>query len=165
MIIAGYQGIGKSTFVERINDTMKVFEVESSDFQKENLWQVLYVQEIIQQLSIRNEDSIVLISTHPVVINELARRGYEVMIVVPNLDDRERATEALLERYNETKLIKDYHAYKGALEGYDQQILKITREGYPNAVPYMLDKGKYLMDEIKDIKLYYEMYILNKEGL
>ena len=142
--------------VEKIK--FKVSEVESSNYVKGNLWHLKYVDDIIDHYNRVTPGSIVFISTHPVVINELARRGFPVMIVTPNHKSAESHISALKLRMNASGLEKDKRAYEMAEANYEADILNITRRGYANAIPYELKEGNYLLDEIENIKEVYKKY-------
>lgn len=131
MIIIGYQGIGKSTLAK--NKDFRVIDLESGNFfidgKRSRNWYVIYCK-IAKHLS--DQGYIVLTSSHKEVREELKKykEDTDIKVCVPALDLRNNWVIKLQQRYNRTKLEKDYKAYMNAFESYITNIKDIMDSGF-----------------------------------
>lgn len=125
MIIAGYQGIGKSTLASK---DKKYIDLESSNFfvngERDKDWYKVYVNIAID---LHHQGYIVFTSPHKVVRDELLKHVFtsEVGICFPDLSLKDAWLEKLKDRYHSTRLEKDYKAYMNALVAYDNTIIEL----------------------------------------
>ena len=128
MIIIGYQGIGKSTIAGK-ND---IIDLESGNFwykkQRLKQWYIYYCN-IAEHLS--KQGYIVFVSSHEVVRKRLRKYCKEpVYSVFPAVDLKKEWIEKLTERYERTKLEKDFKALMNARDCYEENIKEIQRAGF-----------------------------------
>ena len=128
MIIIGYQGIGKSTIAGK-ND---IIDLESGNFwykkQRLKQWYIYYCN-IAEHLS--KQGYIVFVSSHEVVRKRLRKYCKEpVYSVFPAVDLKKELIEKLTERYERTKLEKDFKALMNARDCYEENIKEIQRAGF-----------------------------------
>ena len=130
MIVIGYQGIGKSTLSKLSNEYI---DLESGNFwvdgKRDSEWYKPYCQ-IANDLS--SQGYIVFTSSHEPVrkyfINYL--NSYEqIVVVVPSLEWKDEWIRKLKQRYEDTKLEKDYKAYMNALDKYSENIYEVCEDG------------------------------------
>lgn len=125
MIIIGYQGIGKSTLSKNGNGYI---DLESSNFwidgKRADDWYIPYCNIAIH---LAEQGYIVFTSSHAVVRNYLAENGKEIKIAVccPHYSIKNEWIKKLEDRYNKTKLEKDYKAWKNAEDRYSENIAEM----------------------------------------
>lgn len=125
MIIVGYQGIGKSTLAKNGNGYI---DLESSNFwingKRADDWYIPYCSIAIH---LAQQGYIVFTSSHQVVRDYLASLGNAVKLGVctPAFYLKDAWIKKLEDRYNNTKLDKDYKAWQNALDRYDENIKEI----------------------------------------
>lgn len=148
MIIIGYQGIGKSTAAGKHN----CIDLESSNFwidgKRADDWYKPYCQ-IANHLS--EQGYIVFTSSHEVVRNELRKSKEKVYVICPSVGISDKWTKKLQDRYETTKLEKDFKAWKNAEDRYVENILELMNSGFEfysiNDMDYNLeDIVRYLED-------------------
>ena len=143
MIIVGYQGIGKSSLAKQ---HPRVIDFESSNFfvdgERPETWPQIYAN-IAKHLS--DQGYIVCISSHQVVRDALLPYRDDVVCIYPAKDLKTEWIQKLKERYNETKEMKDYKAWKNAEEGYEEQVESIWSGDLPR---YTISNMDYGLDEI-----------------
>lgn len=130
MIVIGYQGIGKSTLSKLSNEYI---DLESGNFwvdgKRDENWYKPYCQ-IAVDLS--SQGYIVFTSSHEVVrkyfINCLDT-DEKIIAVVPSLELRDEWINKLFQRFNDSKLEKDYKAYMNALARYSANIYEVCEDG------------------------------------
>lgn len=138
MIIIGYQGIGKSTLA-RNSEVDGYIDLESSCFwyndddgnrvRHEN-WAEIYTN-IAKHLS--RQFNIVFVSSHQVVRDELANDENDFIVVcVPDLKLKDQWIKRLEDRYNSTKLEKDYKALMNAKDRYEENINELIEDAKNN---------------------------------
>lgn len=129
MIIVGYQGIGKSTLAKK---HPRVIDLESSNFfvngERPDTWPQIYAN-IAKHLS--DQGYIVCVSSHQVVRDALLLYKQEVVCIYPSASLKDEWIQKLKERYNDTKEMKDYKAWKNAEEGYEDQVDSIRNGELP----------------------------------
>lgn len=152
MIIIGYQGVGKSTYCRSHEDSI---DLESSNFwfydketkQKSRWhnWAEIYAN-IAVDLS--KQGNYVFTSCHQVVRDELAKKDYNehIVILIPSLELKDKWIKKLEKRYNDTKLEKDYKAWKNAEDRYTENINE-----------HIEDAKKYNWDIFTIMYEYYEL--------
>ena len=123
MIYSGFPGVGKSSIAGN-----GVIDLESSNFNiiggmKDKEWYKYYCN-IAEDLS--KQGYTVLICSHNEVLDELIKREVQFKIICPSLDLKDKWIERLEERYERTKLDKDYRALQGAIKYYDYLVKKYT---------------------------------------
>jgi len=101
-IIAGGPAIGKTHFMESQNDNIQVSDMDSSDYRDNPTWPQNYIADIIKNI---DNFELLLISTHPEVVQALRGRGFEVTVVCINETEVEY-TERLRERGNDEATIE-----------------------------------------------------------
>ena len=152
MIIIGYQGIGKSSLAK---SDKEYIDLESSCFwvdgKRSDTWYIPYTQ-MAEHLS--RQGKIVFTSSHEVVRNQLKSSSEKVICCVPSISLRYDWLDRLKNRYDQTKLEKDYKAYMNAKERYSDNIKEIMTSGFETIVITCVDYN--LKDIIED-------YISNDE--
>lgn len=132
MIIIGYQGIGKSTLGI---SNLKYIDLESGCFWTDGTrpddWYKYYCQ-IAEHLS--NQGYVVFVSSHDVVrkwfINTPAVLNInKVIVAYPSLALKDAWIKKLQDRYECTKLDKDYKAWMNAVDRYEENIKEISDDG------------------------------------
>lgn len=122
MIIIGYQGIGKSTLAGNYN----CIDLESGNFwvdgKRDENWYIPYCN-IAEHLS--KQGFIVFTSSHQVVRDRLANSEEKVFCVFPSVVLRKPWIQKLKERWERTKLDKDYKAYMNAEDRYADNIIEL----------------------------------------
>lgn len=150
MIIIGYQGIGKSTLCK--DTTKKYIDLESGNFwvngHRHDDWYKIYAN-IAEHLS--SQGCVVFTSSHEVVRNALRESSEPVYIVHPSLNLKDIWISKLKNRYEFTKLDKDYKAWKNAESGYDEQIQSLIDDPIQNIEIMSKDYDlKVIIDSIKN---------------
>ena len=148
MIVIGYQGIGKSSLAGKHN----CIDLESGNFwidgKRAEDWYKPYCQ-IANHLS--EQGYTVFTSSHEVVRNELKKSKEKVFVVYPAVGISDKWTKKLQDRYEATKLEKDFKAWKNAEDRYVENILELMGSGFEfysiNDMDYNLeDIVRYLED-------------------
>lgn len=130
MIIVGYQGIGKSTLAKNSN---KYIDLESGNFwidgERQDDWYKIYCK-IAAHLS--RQGYKVFVSSHYVVREELRQYSVteEIKCCFPDLSLKDEWVNKLEDRYNNSKLEKDYKAWQNAKLLYTSNILDISTCGF-----------------------------------
>ena len=126
MIIVGYQGIGKSTLAKK---DLKYIDLESSntfiDKKRPEGWEVIYVN-FANCLS--NQGYNVFISSHSIVRQELIMRNIKFISLFPSERLKKQWVKKLEDRYNETKLIKDFKALENAKNCFINNVRDIKKD-------------------------------------
>ena len=150
MIFVGYQGIGKSTLAGKNN----YIDLESGNFWVTNSdgityrpseWIAIYVN-MAQHLS--NQGYHVMMSSHKALRDELNRRNIKYYTVYPSHELKDVWIAKLQERYNRTKLEKDYKALKNAEACYDENIDDLALELHHHEI---VNHNYILEDELNSI--------------
>lgn len=128
MIIIGYQGIGKSTLAK---NSKRFIDLESGCFwvdgQRPQDWYKYYCQ-IAEHLS--KQGYIVFTSSHKEVREEFKKSKELVTCCAPSLELKSAWIDKLKDRYEFSKLEKDYKAWKNAEACYEENIIDITNDGF-----------------------------------
>ena len=144
MIISGYQGIGKSTLAGKNN----CIDLESGNFwvdgKRADDWYKPYCQ-IANHLS--QQGYTVFVSSHEVVRKELEKSKEPVYVIFPAIDLKDKWIKKLEDRYNNTKLDKDYRALMNAKDRYKENITELMRG---NLKFYEITRINYHLDDIID---------------
>ena len=146
MIVVGYQGIGKSTLAKNGNGYI---DLESGNFwidgKRSDDWYIPYCNIAIH---LAQQGYIVFTSSHQVVRDYLTSkpRDVELAVCVPAPYLKDEWIKKLEDRYNESKLEKDYKAWKNAEDRYEENIKEILNsEGFfpiiIRDIPYDLNKA------------------------
>lgn len=137
MIIVGYQGIGKSTLAK---NSYKYIDLESGNFWIDGVrhddWYKAYCK-IAAHLSAQGHT--VLVSSHYVVREELKKYSEEVKCCFPSVDLQEEWIKKLEDRYNESKLEKDFKAWQNAYNSYFENIYDLMESGFDNIIIRSMD--------------------------
>lgn len=137
MIVIGYQGIGKSTLAK---NSYKYIDLESSNFlidgKRHDDWYKAYCK-IAVHLSAQGHN--VLLSSHYVVREELKKYSEEVKCCFPSVDLRKEWIKKLEDRYNESKLEKDFKAWQNACDSYFENIYDLMESGFDNVIIESMD--------------------------
>lgn len=164
MIIAGYQGIGKSALAGTNN---KFIDLESSNFfvdgKRDEEWYKVYVN-IAEHLS--QQGYVVFTSSHKAVRDELKRSEERVAIAYPNRALKREWLQKLQDRYNSTKSNKDYKALINAKKMFDISIAELEMECRPHGQfePIRINSMSYSLLDTIESYLEKESLILDKEG-
>lgn len=144
MIISGYQGIGKSSLAGKNN----CIDLESGNFwvdgKRADDWYKPYCQ-IANHLS--EQGYIVFVSSHEVVRRELEKSKEPVYVIFPAIDLKDEWIKKLEDRYNNTKLDKDYRALMNAKDRYKENIAELM---HGNLKFYEITNINYHLDDIID---------------
>lgn len=138
LIIIGYQGIGKSSFVSSSNKTI---DLESSNFkvdgERDDNWYVVYCRIAI---SLAKQGYIVFTSSHQVVVEEFIKyskldNDYTIVIVSPHHSLEIEWVEKLRQRWiDDADNEKNFIAYKDAEENFQNEIHWLSSK---NEFPYI----------------------------
>ena len=144
MIISGYQGIGKSSLAGKNN----CIDLESGNFwvdgKRADDWYKPYCQ-IASHLS--EQGYTVFVSSHEVVRRELEKSKEPVYVIFPAIDLKDKWIKKLEDRYNNTKLDKDYRALMNAKDRYKENITELMRG---NLKFYEITRIYYQLESILD---------------
>ena len=128
MIVIGYQGIGKSSLAKQDKNFI---DLESGCFwvndKRPDDWYEYYCN-VAEHLS--SQGYIVFVSSHQVVRDRLRSSPYQVVCCAPSLDLKTQWIQKLEDRYNLTRLQKDYKAWRNAVDRYDENIREIADHGF-----------------------------------
>lgn len=126
MIIVGYQCIGKSTLS---NMCLKYIDLESGSFwhdgKRPDDWYIYYCQ-IAEHLSKQGYN--VFVSSHEPVRKFLKNSSERVIAIAPSVELKDQWIEKLKNRYETSKLDKDYRAYMNAVDRYTENIEEIAKD-------------------------------------
>ena len=143
MIVIGYQGIGKSTLS---NKDLRFVDLESGNFwvdgKRADDWYKPYCQ-IANHLS--EQGYAVFTSSHEVVRKELENSKEKVFVVCPAPWLKDKWIEKLRNRYESTKLEKDFKALANAEDRYTDNIIELMQSGFEF---YCIEDMEY---DLKDI--------------
>lgn len=154
MIVIGYQGIGKSTLAGKNN---KFIDLESGNFwvdgNRVDDWYKIYCN-IAEHLS--NQGYIVFMSSHKVVRDELKFRGLkDIIVCYPGLEMKEAWISRLQDRYDSSKLEKDYKALMNAKDMYEKNITDLA--GELQFTHIVIHKMNYVLEDMLTHELEYFM--------
>ena len=125
MIVVGYQGIGKSTLAKNGSGYI---DLESGNFwidgKRADDWYIPYCNIAIH---LAQQGYVVFTSSHQVVRDYLASepRNVDLVVCVPAPYLKDEWIKKLEDRYNESKLEKDYKAWMNAVDRYEDNINEI----------------------------------------
>ena len=148
LIMIGYQGIGKSSCAGK-NDCI---DLESGSFwvdgKRAEEWYIPYCQ-IAMHLA--NQGYTVFTSSHKVVRDQLASmpllpRVGKVVVFCPESRFKTEWIQRLQDRYDKTRLDKDYKALMNAKDRYTENIRELFDSGFPVYYPAWMDYN--LMDYV-----------------
>ena len=141
MIFVGYQGIGKST----LGGKNRYIDLESGNFwvdgKRSDDWYFIYCN-LAEHLS--RQGYFVFTSSHEVVRNQLQRVNQRKFIISPTVGLKGEWITRLSDRYDNTKSIKDYKAWKNAEDRYADNVLELQSDRnfeqiIISEIPYDLD--------------------------
>jgi ABC-type cobalamin/Fe3+-siderophores transport system ATPase subunit len=131
MIIIGYQGIGKSTLAKA---KPGYIDLESGCFwyngDRIKDWYIYYCQ-IAEHLS--RQGNVVFVSSHKPVREYLKSSNERTICIYPSILISDEWKKKLHDRYEDTKLTKDYKAWMNAEEMYHINISDLMMCGIPHA--------------------------------
>ena len=162
-IIAGYPGVGKTTFCSRTSYDRTV-DLESSYFKSKEAWDEANWEQkyVAKAIDLAYEGAIVFISTHELVLKELDRmagaHGVFAAVVFPSLDLEDWWVKKLNARYSQDPSDKNMRASLRAKEYYYSDIKRIMtlceQEG-SNLFEAKITKKEYnikkIVEELKKI--------------
>lgn len=142
MIVIGYQGIGKSTLAK---NKAGYIDLESGCFWRDGIriddWYIYYCQ-IAEHLS--RQGNVVFVSSHKPVREYLKSSNERAICIYPSILLSEEWKKKLKDRYEKTKLTKDYKVWMNAEDMYRVNISEIMMCGIPhieiNHMDYDLDE-------------------------
>ena len=157
MIVIGYPGVGKSYFTKHHPSDIKVIDLESSCFVKNDDWAKSYVNVAID---LSSQGNCVFISAHNPVRKELiSRNRKDVFAIYPSIEFKDKWLENLHDRYKKTKTTeeagKNYRAWDRAEDYYDKDINGLMEDSKFFRDYYVIDRP-YSMTEVID-KFYSEL--------
>jgi len=136
LIIAGFPGVGKSYFCNRVNGLL-ILDSDSSKFSQLPDFPQNYVRHIEENIG---KADAILVSTHQVVRDALRERGIHYVLVYPDRSQK----EAYLERYRNRGSSDDFISM---LEReWDTFIDSIEQEMFP--IKIKLKDSEYLSDAL-----------------
>ena len=142
MIISGYQGIGKSSLA----GTNNCIDLESGNFWIDGIrdknWYKIYCN-IANHLSAQGYT--VFVSSHEIVRKELEKSNEVVCVVYPSIKLKDQWIKKLKDRYETTKLEKDFKALANAMDRYEENIKELL---YGNLQCYEITNINYDLKEI-----------------
>lgn len=151
LIISGFPGIGKSVLAKDEyayidNLVYKVYDSDSSHFSKEASFPINYMQHVQQILDKKDEYSIILISTHEAIREELIHQGIHYWLVYPEIFEKEAFLQRYRDRGNDDKFIQLLE------KNYETWINDLIAFGYQHrdfVTPYQTNR--YLKDILPKI--------------
>ena len=102
LIIAGFPGIGKTTFAE---GNPRIVDLDSSNFDKGDRWPHNYIKEIFDQ------EDIVLCSTHKEVLDELEKYDTNIRVFYPYKGDELMYLERLRGHSSFDKIAENWYSF------------------------------------------------------
>ena len=132
MIVIGYQGIGKSTLAGQSN----CVDLESGNFwvdgKRDAEWYKPYCN---IALHLHRQGYVVCISSHAVVREYLKTIASEddrkcIFVCCPEKELKDAWIHKLKSRYEDTRLEKDYKAWKNAEDRFDENIDELHHSGF-----------------------------------
>lgn len=147
-IIAGYQGIGKSTLAKSGGGYI---DLESGNFfvdgKRSDDWYVIYGQ-IAMQLA--QQGYRVFVSSHAVVRDWLAahKGNVPLYVVFPSYSLKSAWLNKLETRYKASGLDKDFRAWQGAVHRYDDNVKELHESA--GFVPIVIHDMAYSLERLLD---------------
>ena len=145
-IISGYQGIGKSSLANKANGYI---DLESGNFfingVREPNWYIPYCQIAIH---LAQQGYQVFVSSHKVIRDYLADFADDIPLYLcfPSYSLKDSWIKKLEERYNHSRLEKDYRAWKNAEDRYDENIKELHEtKGF---IPIVIHDMNYSLEEL-----------------
>ena len=159
MIIVGYQGIGKSTLCKGGNGFI---DLESGNFwvegERDENWARVYVNIAVhlseQGYNVFTSSHKVVrdcLRNHPGVSDCTTKAPQSVAVCYPDIDLKDEWIAKLKNRYERTRLEKDYKAWKNAEEKFEENIMDLSSEDFP-----------FLCIAIRDIDYDLELVLANR---
>lgn len=142
-IISAFAGMGKSHFESE--NKYSCLDLDSSNFSKDPKFPHNYINEIIDNVG---KYKYILISTHDVVINELARRMYDFIVLIPHKNQKDVFEQRYVDRISSIDFITHM------MDNWDNYIDMIQNN---DVIPTLIKTNKYLSDVIEpkqQIKVY-----------
>ena len=142
MIVVGYQGIGKSTLAGKHN----CIDLESGNFwvngERSSDWYRAYCQIAIH---LSEQGYTVFTSSHQVVREQLENCTEKVVVIFPSINLKDEWLSKLEDRWNATKLDKDFKAFANARERYMENIVELM---CGNLATYEITSMDYSLEDI-----------------
>ena len=133
MIIVGYQGIGKSTlanksplFIDLESSNFFIKNEETGEMIRDKNWYIPYCNIAVH---LNQQGKHVFVSSHKEVRDRLIELDEKSVIsCTPSLDFKDIWITKLRHRYLQSKLEKDYKAWKNAEARYEENIKEILHD-------------------------------------
>lgn len=140
-IVVGYQGIGKSSLAGVGNGYI---DLESGNFwvdgQRNKDWYIIYCN-IANHLA--QQGYIVFTSSHEAVRKQLLTYNVRRVVVYPSIEIKSQWIDKLQQRYDNSRLEKDYKALMNAVDRYEDNIKELMSEdGFEHVV---IDDMTYIL--------------------
>ena len=149
MIVIGYPGIGKTSYVIR---NVCAIDLESSCFQKESNWAVSYCNVAID---LANQGFDVFVSSHDAVRKALIASGYdELFAIYPSIDMEKQWVTRLYNRYWETGLDKDLRSFERVETYYDADIAALDQDVLRMRGWYEIKDLNYKLEDVVSLFRY-----------
>lgn len=153
MIIAGYPGVGKSSYCDKHRD-LSALDMESSHYNNAyngDKWYEKYVSAAIYQATFGNT---VFVSTHKEVLEELNKQAGESGIfcglIYPSMGLEDWWIKRLQYRANLSGEEKDHKAYQRAYFYFESDIKDMTETHYENITKLIINKKEYRFEDAVD---------------
>lgn len=145
IILCGYQGIGKSTLCRADNVGLNCIDLESSNFfvdgERPDIWFKCYAQ-LANHLA--EQGYTVFTVSHKIFRDYMKERGITFMTISPAMGLKDAWIKKLEDRYEQTKLEKDYKAMMNAKDKFVENILDLQSE--PNH--YIITTMDYVLEDV-----------------
>mgnify|MGYP003441262342 CR=1 FL=1 len=100
-------GIGKTTLIEKYSDQVTILDFDSNPYRKDPTWPDNYLDLIEEKTK---EAELILISSYPEIVKELAARGYEVTVICADESLEPEYRERYIERGNNQEMVDKFIA-------------------------------------------------------
>jgi hypothetical protein len=128
-IISGFPGVGKSHLGKRLDNEVKVLDLESSDFKGENRWED-YKNEIKNQVG---KVDVLFVSSHTETRKILSELGLNFYLVYPDRSLKDEYLRRYRERGNSEEFIdmmdKNFDLFIDSIENEEVRCAKIKLTG------------------------------------
>ena len=149
MIVIGYPGIGKTSYVIR---NVCAIDLESSCLQKESNWAVSYCNVAID---LANQGFDVFVSSHDAVRKALIASGYdELFAIYPSIDMEKQWVTRLYNRYWATGLDKDLRSFERVETYYDADIAALDQDVLRMRGWYEIKDLNYKLEDVVSLFRY-----------
>ena len=115
MLYCGYSGVGKTTFVQKVDG----IDLDSSSYEKKNNWEENYVKDAIKK---GIDGKTVFISAHRKVVEYCLKNNIDFVLIIPNAS-KEEWVSRLIFRYFQNRTDGNFNAVKDCLDNFEEDML------------------------------------------